>query len=286
MERSPDIVAEHTIDSDNGGAYLELLKRVLTRYELEEYTALDPVELAFSKPLPRQIIRVANKFLRPLGVGLGGLKKATPFLRQFGLDWPANAETMIGLERLNQLHKALDNIRSQKVPGALIETGVWRGGAVIFMAAYLKCHKLQRQVYVADSFQGLPRPQDRYQADRGDKHYTQTWLSVGLETVKGNFRKYGLLRDNVIFVPGFFEDTMPRLDLGQIALLRLDGDMYQSTLDVLENLYFKVSKGGFVIVDDYGLNGARNAVHDFLESNNLSPKIKRIDSTGVYWQIE
>ena len=270
---------------DGSEAYLSLLKRVLTRFELEEYTTLDPIELSFSRPFVRKLLNATNGLIKPLGVGLGGIKNSDPSQRQFGLDWPANAETMVGVERLNQMHEALEVIRTEDVPGDLMETGVWRGGSVIFMAAYVKIHELNKVVYVADSFMGLPRPKAHYKADAGDKHYTQTWLSVDIETVKNNFKKYGVLGKNVVFVPGYFEDTMPNIAVNQLALLRLDGDMYQSTMDVLENLYFKVSKGGFVVIDDYGLNGARQAVTDFLEANKLSPSIKTIDSTGVFWRV-
>jgi len=271
---------------DGRREYLNLLKRVLTRFELEDYTSLDPIELSFSRPLIRKVLNTTNRLIRPLGIGLGGVKSSDSSQREFGLDWPANAETMIGLARLNQLHEALQVIHAEGIQGDLMETGVWRGGSVIFMAAYVKVNDITKNIYVADSFMGLPRPKEQYKADVGDEHYKQTWLSVDIDTVKSNFKKYEVLDKNVIFVPGYFEDTMPNINVSKLSLLRLDGDMYQSTMDVLENLYFKVAKGGFVIIDDYGLKGARQAVTDFLDRNNLAPSIQTIDSIGVFWRVD
>jgi O-methyltransferase len=77
-------------------------------------------------------------------------------------------------------------------------------------------------------------------------------LAVSLEQVKANFDRYGLLDDQVRFLKGWFRDTLPVAPIERLAVLRLDGDMYESPMDTLVNLYPKLSEGGYVIVDDYG----------------------------------
>lgn len=199
-----------------------------------------------------------------------------------GKTWPKETESMIGNLRMSSLH---DNLMSTKnIEGDVMETGIWRGGACIFMSAYLKSINSDKKVYACDSFEGLPKPEIK--EDEGDVHYTYDNLKVGLEEVKNNFKKYDLLDDRTIFIKGWFKDTMPILknEVKNLSLLRLDGDMYKSTIDVLENMYFKVSKGGIVIIDDWALN-AKNAVIDFREKYNIANEIHEIDWTGRYWVV-
>jgi O-methyltransferase len=196
--------------------YLELLKRCLTRFGFEEY-----------EPLPG---------------GSETLFRRTTFdptLREQGLDRPAEAETMIGLKRLENLQECITDVLERSVPGDLIETGAWRGGATIFMRAILEAWgDVGRTVWVADSFSGLPKPSpDRYPADQGDRHWTQGDLAVPLEVVKRNFERYGLLDERVRFLAGSFADTLPRAPIDRLAVLRLDGDMYESTIVALRALY-------------------------------------------------
>jgi Macrocin-O-methyltransferase (TylF) len=108
---------------------------------------------------------------------------------------------------------------------------------------------------------------------------------VSLEEVKANFAKYGLLDDRVVFLKGWFKDTLPSAPIERLAVLRLDGDMYESTMVALTSLYDKVSSNGFVIIDDYGcIESCRKAVHDFRESRGISEPILDIDGFGVYWR--
>lgn len=205
---------------------------------------------------------------------------------QFGLNWPERAHTMIGLKRLSNIQYCFENVVKDGIEGDLIETGVWRGGATIFMKALVNLYQEKRKVYVADSFEGLPKPDPRYPVDKGDKHHTFHQLAVDLPTVRNNFRKYGLLDRDVIFVKGFFEDTIPHLDIDKLSILRLDGDMFSSTIHVLEPLYDKLSVGGYVIIDDYNLKGAKSAVMKFRADRNISSKIVEIDMCGAYWRKE
>ena len=197
------------------------------------------------------------------------------------------AHTMIGRKRLDNLQNCIQHVLVNRIPGDFIETGVWRGGATIFMRAMLKAWgDTSRIVWVADSFEGLPEPDGlNYPKDRGDTHHTYSELAVSLQTVQENFRKYALLDDQVRFLKGWFKDTLPTAPIEKLAILRLDGDMYESTMDGLKNLYAKLSRGGFLIVDDYGaVPACKDAVHDFRRDNKISEEIIEIDWGGVYWQ--
>jgi O-methyltransferase len=207
--------------------------------------------------------------------------------RAVGKDWPRTAHTMVGLARLENLKDLVQRTLDAAVPGDYIETGVWRGGCCILMKAILSAYgDDRRKVYVADSFEGLPAPNpDRFQADTNDQHHTFAELAVSLEQVRANFLKYDLLDPRVVFVQGFFQDTLPKLDAGPFALLRLDGDMYESTIVALENLFPKLSPGGYVIIDDYGaVEGCRKAVDEYRARFKISDPISQVDWTGIWWQ--
>jgi len=208
--------------------------------------------------------------------------------RAEGVDWPAFAHTMIGLKRLRNLRQLMEWTLRHNVSGDYIETGVWRGGATIFMRAVLKAHDvLSRRVFVADSFAGLPKPNPKYAADVGDTHHEYEQLAISLDAVMSNFRKYDLLDSQVIFLKGWFSETLPSAPVDRLAILRLDGDMYESTIVALETLYDKVSRNGFIIVDDYGaVSGCRQAIGDFRAHRGILTPLISIDKLGVYWQKE
>ena len=121
------------------------------------------------------------------------------------------------------------------------------------MRALLKAYAVKdRLVWVADSFKGLPVPNpEKYPADTGDRLHEFKELAVPLDQVKSNFAKYGLLDNQVRFLKGWFRDTLPNAPVEQLAIIRLDGDMYESTMEALVHLYPKLSRGGYSIVDDY-----------------------------------
>jgi O-methyltransferase len=142
-------------------------------------------------------------------------------------------------------------------------------------------------VIVADSFAGLPPPSEQFPADAGADFHTHPELAVSLEQVWANFRRFGLLDDQVVFLEGWFRDTMPRVEAEALAVLRLDGDMYESTFVPLVHLYDRVAPGGWVIVDDYHLMAAcREAVGDFLADRGIDPPLHDIDRVGVYFRKE
>lgn len=262
--------------------YLSLLKQCLTRYLFIDEEFRPAQGGGWSRPVAGPVLDVLAR--RGIHVGrLGGDRN----LRETGRDWPAHAETMTGLRRLDVLQECVCGVLRGEVPGDLIETGVWRGGSSIFMRAVLAAYgDRNRQVWVADSFRGLPKPDAaRYPSDAGLDLSTTPELAVGLEDVKANFSRYGLLDDRVRFLVGWFADTLPGAPIDRLALIRLDGDLYASTMDALTALYPKLSVGGYVIVDDYGaLETCRRAVHDFREANGIGEPIEEVDWTGAYWQ--
>jgi O-methyltransferase/8-demethyl-8-(2,3-dimethoxy-alpha-L-rhamnosyl)tetracenomycin-C 4'-O-methyltransferase len=210
-----------------------------------------------------------------------------PERRHLGRDWPSQAHTMIGRLRMRQLRYAVITALRDGVPGDLIETGVWRGGACVYMAGILRALNQQaRKVWVADSFAGLPPPDvEKYPADAGDQHYTMKQLAVSLDDVRQTFARYDLLGDNIQFLKGWFSDTLPTAPIDKLAVLRLDGDMYGSTWDAIDALYPKLSPGGFCIIDDFGaVEGCRKAIMDYRERFGITDPIQAIDGMGAFWR--
>lgn len=210
-----------------------------------------------------------------------------PARRAVGRDWPSQAETMIGTARMKNLRALTLRALEDKVPGDLIETGVWRGGACIYMRGILAvAGDTSRRVFVADSFRGLPAPDAAaYPADADDRHHTFDQLAVSRAEVEANFRRYALLDEQVVFLEGWFKDTLPAAPIEKLAVLRLDGDMYESTMDALNALYAKVSPGGFVIVDDYILKACAKAVDDFRARYGIVAPMHEVDGAAIWWQV-
>ena len=280
--------------------YLDLLKRCLTDviHADDPLAAAVPAGAASRGAAPRLALRLAAAAAKRLGLILAEPQR-TPYashagldgnairaLRETGADWPPRAHTMIGRERLDSLQRCIETVLGDGDPGDLIETGVWRGGAAILMRGVLAAHgDPDRRVWLADSFRGLPPPDAAaYPADRGDGLHKVGFLAVSRERVEANFRAYGLLDERVRFLEGWFADTLPAAPIERLAVLRLDGDLYASTIQALEALYDRLSPGGFVIVDDYALPGCRQAVEVFRRARAIADPIAAIDWTGVWWR--
>ena len=256
--------------------YLDLLMRCLVNWVYLE---------AETRPvLPRKLA-----FL--LQVATGGLRitvprKVDPEKRKFGEDWPVFGHSMVGLKRLENLRHCIEDVLANNIPGDLLEAGVWRGGTCIFMRGMLKVYGVtDRKVWVCDSFKGLPIPNlTKYPADRKSMFFLARSLAVSLETVRANFAKYELLDDQVVISQGWFKDTLPTLPVEQLSVLRLDGDMYESTMDTLSSLYPKLSKGGYVIIDDYAIPACRSAVHDYRSRRQITEKIIEQEGGVTFWK--
>lgn len=239
-------------------AYLDLMEKVLTG----EVTSDPPINLFGNDKFDRE-------------------------KRWRGLDWPQHAKSMIGAVRMHNVRHLVELAILDGLPGDIVEAGVWRGGASIMAKAVIEAYgDRHRKVYLADSFEGLPPPNaEKYPHDAGLHLEQYADLSVSEEQVRANFAEMGLLDDRVVTVKGWFRDTMPTFPVERIAVLRLDGDLYESTIDPLNHLYDKVSAGGWVIIDDYDcFEACKAAVHDFLGARGLNPEIHHIDGVGAYFR--
>jgi O-methyltransferase len=267
-------ITEHDVRS----LYLDLLRRNLTRYGMHE-------RMPSEWPLRRRLLFKAVNTISPMRLGISPFSENK---RDLGLDWPAEAETMIGMKRLTSLQESVETVLADDVPGDLVECGVWRGGACILMRAVLAAHgDEKRSVWLADSFQGVPRSDPaNYKADKGIRaDLAAGILGVSEAEVKANFERYGLLDDQVRFLPGWFKDTLQDAPIDQIALLRLDGDLYESTIQALDALYPRLSPGGFCIIDDYyAVKACEVAVTDYRAKHGISAEIVDIDGTGALWR--
>ena len=207
----------------------------------------------------------------------------------YGAIWPTRAHTMIGMPRLNNIQFCAEEVLKAGVRGDFIETGVWRGGAAIFMRGILKAHGIMdRQVWVADSFEGLPPGNfRRYPQESTIEFHKAGDLAVSLDEVKRNFDRYGLLDKQVRFLKGWFRDTLPRAPIKKLAIMRLDGDLYESTMDGLVNLYSKLAPGGFAIIDDYNtVQSCNDAVDDFRKEKQIATALTIIPGGGAFWRKE
>lgn len=274
--------------SDAATLYVDLLARALSGRLSREQVVHAPLD----RPA-NPVLRRGYDVLRTAGVALTRAVPVPPSAWDEGRGWPrpypTSVETMLGSRRIENLRRCVEEVIRNDVPGDLIEAGVWRGGSTILMRGILAAHGVTgRRVVVADSFQGLPAPDlENFPADRGIDLHQDSALAVSVDDVRANFARYGLLDESVEFVEGFFRDTLPGLRGRTWAVIRLDGDMYESTMDGLENLYDGLSVGGYLIVDDYGAYAAcRQAVSDFRERRGISEVIRHVDWTGAYWRRE
>jgi hypothetical protein len=267
---------------------LDLLKKCLTAsiYDESSWQVVDGPMRHETGLLP-SLKRTAISVLKRRGLRIVRAKKFDADARAQGLDWPLFGLTMAGTQRLDNLKSCIEDILAKNIPGCFVETGVWRGGSSIFAKAVFKENGAHdRIIWCCDSFEGMPSPSStdlsiERSADFSDRDY----LAATEAEVARNFQKLGLLDDNVRFLKGWFCDTLPTAPIGEIAILRMDGDLYESTMDALKGLYHKVSNGGYVIVDDYkSWKGCRTAVDEFREGNGISDKIIDIDPHAVYWK--
>jgi len=263
--------------------YLDLMKKILTRALLA--TGMARHTIRPRGPKSRLLCRL-NRAAARFGLEVVRL---TPSCAEDYLESGheagnrvEDADTMLGTRQLDHMQQCIVDVLTQRVPGDLMEAGVWRGGMTIFMRAVLMAHQVtDRKVWAADSFAGLPA------IDR--RHETFGWqggdMAVSLETVKNNFARYGLLDDQVVFLKGFFSETLPTAPIRQLSILRIDADLYESTVDALRNLYPALSPGGYAIFDDYqNLPDCRRAIDEFRRREGITEEICRVDKRAVYWR--
>jgi O-methyltransferase len=282
---------------DSTELYLDLLKGCLTRILFIDEELYAPPPSGWQGKAWEAFKRYTNhpdwQIVRPA--------RANRKAREEGRGAARNAETAVGFLRLNNIQQCVTSVIEENIPGDLLEAGCQRGGSVIFMKGVLAAHGVSdRDVWLADTFEGLPSIADedrrgappnpeRYPADEGVKPKGGP-RSVGVEGVKSNFARYGLLDDKVRFLAGLFKDTLPGASLGQLAVVRLDGDYYESTMDSITELYPKLAVGGYLIVDDYSTEkwGDRcgQAIRDYREANGITEPMQEVDHNAIYWRRE
>ena len=225
-----------------------------------------------------QIIKIRNLNLKKLRLFL----KVKPY-------------TMISLHRLLNIYELSESVEKNKLKGAFVECGVWKGGCSAVMAYVAKKVKSNRKIWLFDSFEGLPEPTGK-DGTRA-KNFASNRTSGSLKTINKNvgtiqhvkriFSKLRINMTNVNIRKGWFQHTLPKAkkEIGDIAILRLDGDWYESTKVCLENLYDPVVQGGFVVIDDYGTwEGCKKAVDEFFKKRNLKVKLIKTDNTEFYFK--
>lgn len=202
------------------------------------------------------------------------------FRRLNGLDW--NGYTMIGLRRLDNLELLINQIHKDNISGAIVECGVWRGGAMIFAHSVLReLGDIIRNIYVCDIFDGtFPKPQ--YECDEWTEKHDFQPLSVSLEEVLENFLRFDSLTIRTKFLKGWFADMLKTI-VEPVAILRIDGDTYQSTMDSLA-LEPQIPSGGYIIMDDWAIESSRKAFLDYFKGQITEKDVIPIDSLSVYWK--
>jgi O-methyltransferase len=226
--------------------------------------------------------------------------------RLAGQDHPGEAHTMIGLGRLDSLQELAEDVITRGVPGDFVEAGVGRGGAVIFMRGVLRAHGVaDRVVWAADSFGEFPRSREagitrrsytsaywdemtrlaRREPAGFQEFLAQVAAGNSYAEVRDHFDRYGLLDGQVRFLRGWFCDTLPAAGIKSIALLRVDGDLYDSTYQALRGLYPRLAPGGYVVIDDYHtFTECQEAVTDYLDEAGICPGLTDVDEACVYWR--
>lgn len=267
--------------------YLELLRRALANFIYPEHELR--IEKLESGAAPADV-QARDRELRDIRYRDADDFAQLMTAKQDGSVWHGRpwrfSHTMVGMRRLEHLQWCAERVFEDGIPGDFLEAGVCQGGASIFMRALqVAFDQPQRRMWVADSFQGLPEPANEIDAGYDFSEAKQPWLAASQTAVEDNFRTYDLLSDEVVFLPGWFSDTLASAPVEELAILRLDADLYESTRDILAALYDKVAPGGFIVVDDYNaFVPCRRAIEEFRAARGITEPIRLIDRMAVYWR--
>jgi O-methyltransferase len=197
--------------------------------------------------------------------------------------------TLTGVERMAALIGAVNFISENKIPGDIVECGVWRGGSMVVIArTLLQRGDVGRTLYLYDTFAGMPPPTDRDRSFDGQSAQAQLdatpagegiWARAGFEDASANVLATGYPAERIRFIKGKVEDTIPQTLPGHLALLRLDTDWYESTRHELIHLFPLLDRQGLMIIDDYGhFQGAKQAVDEYFQGRPVY--LHRIDYTA------
>ena len=202
--------------------------------------------------------------------------------------------TMTSAERMYALFKAVKYLEEARIDGDIVECGVWRGGSMMVVAHTLSAlGNTVRNLYLFDTYEGLPRPDEEKDVDiwgnraidgwlpRSISEERSHWAEASVEEVRTNLLSTGYPAERLHFVKGMVERTIPDAAPKRIALLRLDTDWYASTKHELEHLFHRLSLHGVLVIDDYGhFRGARTAVDESFQSRCIPILLHRIDYSG------
>lgn len=200
--------------------------------------------------------------------------------------------TMTSIERMFSLYKAIEYIVKLKIAGDIVECGVWKGGSMMLTALTLiKFNDIGRKIYLFDTYEGMSEPTlhdiriyDKFKAKNKWHQLKKSnlkWDYSSLEEVKKNLYSTKFPKENLKFIKGKVEETIPKTIPEKIAILRLDTDWYESTYHELIHLFPKIVKYGVLILDDYGhWKGAKEATDKYFRENNIKIFLNRIDNTG------
>jgi hypothetical protein len=200
---------------------------------------------------------------------------------------------MTSLERMFALYSATNYVLDNNIPGDFVECGVWRGGSSMMIALVLKQKNItDRKIYLYDTYEGMSEPTEndkdmkgqsaKVQLEATEEKENSVWCLADLDDVKNNMKRTSINENQLVYVKGKVEETIPAtIPSGNISLLRLDTDWYESTKHELLHLYPKLSQNGVMIIDDYGhWQGCRKAIDDYFTQNNIKNILNRVDYTG------
>lgn len=190
--------------------------------------------------------------------------------------------SMVSVDRLESLYRLSRDLASRRIPGAIVECGCWNGGAAALMARASIRGGLSRDVWLFDSFEGLPAPtaDDPPEVHRA---YKPGWCKGNPELAREVLLAEGVSPESVRIVKGWFEQTFPRADVGPIALLHVDSDWFQSVHQCLETFFDEVSSGGIIVFDDYQLwGGCKKAVDRFLSARGIAAELQPSGRNAVF----
>ncbi len=184
--------------------------------------------------------------------------------------------------RLGNLRRLAREIDRARVPGDIVECGVYNGGSAALMASVGVRSPLDRTIWLFDSFEGLPQPTER---DGAEARTCGWWCHGDLAKVRAVLDRMRIPESRCRIVKGWFHDTFPSAEVGDIALLHIDADWYDSVRLCLERFYDSVRPGGYVVIDDYGhWEGCRRATDEFLKGRGIDVTLTRVDYTGRYFR--
>jgi O-methyltransferase len=195
--------------------------------------------------------------------------------------------TLLGPERIKNLCRLARRIDRENIPGDVIECGVCNGGSAAVLARFATRSRLNRTVWLLDSFQGMPEITAEDGVGVGDDPAEgHVGKEVGDPTrVKDVLTSVRADLERVRIVPGWFQDTFASVTAKEIAILNIDADWYESVKLCLNTFYDRVVSGGFVSFDDYGhWPGCRRAVDEFFQTRGLPYKLQQVDYTAHWFR--